>query len=72
MKIETVFIDFKNLGVKASINKVDFDPATHTLWGSESVEASKAPLAEKPAAVPVETAAGKPWEAPIRKGKGKA
>ena len=41
--METVFIDFKNMGIKASINKVDFNPAKHTLWSERKIELLKKP-----------------------------
>lgn len=48
--METVAINFKGTGIKAMINKAEFDPAKHKLWELKDEIAMAAPLAVKPAA----------------------
>ena len=69
--METVFINFKGLGIRASLNKTDFDPAKHKLWTAADEAALSAPLAPKPVA-PVATTGTTPWAKPAttRKAKG--
>lgn len=69
MNVETVFVDFKKRGIKASMNKVDFDPNVHTLWSDKDDKKAEAPLPEAPNAPPPAPGT-QPWKAaPVRKGK---
>lgn len=53
--IETVAINFKKSGMKAYLNKSDFDPKIHVLWTDADEKRDAAPLpVPQNAAVPVD------------------
>lgn len=63
--METVAINFKGRGIKAHINKADFNPAVHKLWTEKNAADFAAPLAKKPVddldkIMPGETESGRP------------